>query len=260
MGETKYTLCHATLYQQELYDREYSRLPLQFKGFENWRLSHIQRIFHALDVRPGDRFLDIGVGGTGYTVLAAAQAGARAVGVDISTVACRTACRYREQLGIGDRAMFLCCSATALPFADHSFDKIVCNAVLEHLQDDDKAIDEICRVSTFEARVLVCVPNTYLAMSYPLALLNVYNDHRVGHLRHYAASDIALRFQRRGFQVRDVTYHGHFIKVVQLLLAMLLPPVRRSTSRLWWALEHRDLTLKHDPSSVNVSVTLERTV
>jgi SAM-dependent methyltransferase len=34
----------------------------------------------------------------------------------------------------------------AIPFADHTFDVVLCNHVLEHVQDDIKAMGEICRV------------------------------------------------------------------------------------------------------------------
>jgi ubiquinone/menaquinone biosynthesis C-methylase UbiE len=179
--------------------------------------------------------------------------------VDISTVACRSACRYRQQLHIDHtRATFLACSATSLPFAEASFNKIVCSAVLEHIENDDDAIDEICRVSMPNTRLLVVVPNTYLTLSWPLALINFYNDRRVGHIRHYAATDIANRFERRGFRTTEVVYHGHLIKVLQLILAAFLPNLRNNTSQLWWALEQWDLSLKNDPCAVNVSITLER--
>ena len=244
--------------QQTLYDGEYGRLPTNFSGFEKWRLSFIKRNFQALDLQAGDRFLDIGVGGTGYTVLAAAEIGARAIGIDISTVACRAATSYRDQLHMEHDASFLACSATHLPFLDRSFDKIVCNAILEHVEDDGLAMDEIRRVCAPAGRVVICVPNTYLTTSWPLSILNLVNDPRVGHIRHYAASDIALRLGRRGFRVIDITYHGHLIKMPQLILSKLAPSLRRNSSRLWWALEQYDLSLRDNPSSVNVTVTLER--
>lgn len=244
--------------QQRRYDAEYGRLPPQFAGWENWRLSFIKRNFQVLALQSGDRLLDIGVGGSGYTVLAAAQRGVRAIGTDISAIACRTASRYRDQLGLRGRAAFIPCSATQLPFPGGSFDKIVSNAVLEHVEDDEAAMDEIRRVSAPGARVLICVPNTYLTMAWPLALLSLVNDRHVGHLRHYAASDLAVRFGRRGFRVMDVTYHGHLVKLAQVGLAMLSPATRRRTSRLWWALERADLASKRDPSSGNVSLTLDR--
>lgn len=253
-----HTLDAAARKQQSLYNAEYNRLPVTFSGFENWRLSYIRREFQALDLQPGERFLDIGVGGTGYTVLAAAQLGAQAVGSDISPVACRTARRYGEQLGVSERTDFLVSSVTELPFADGVFNKVACNAVIEHVENDDLAIDEICRVCAPGARVLICVPNTYLTMAWPLALLNLYNDHKVRHIRHYAASDLVLRFGRRGLRVVDIAYHGHVTKIVQLLLSWAIPMTRKSNSRLWWATDRLDLSFKALPNASNVSVTFEK--
>lgn len=38
--------------QRNLYDREYATLPKRFRGFENWRLSYVRRIFSELAVVP----------------------------------------------------------------------------------------------------------------------------------------------------------------------------------------------------------------
>lgn len=46
----------------------------------------------------------------------------------------------------------------ALPFADGSFDVVICSHVLEHIADDRTAIAEIGRVLAPDARALVMVP------------------------------------------------------------------------------------------------------
>ncbi len=38
--------------QRNLYDREHATLPKRFRGFENWRLSYVRRIFSELAVVP----------------------------------------------------------------------------------------------------------------------------------------------------------------------------------------------------------------
>ena len=142
--------------QRQLYDREYATLPQAFRGFENWRLGYIQRMFAELAVVPEDILLDVGVGGTGFS-------------------------------------------------------KVISNAVLEHVEDDDVAFDELGRASESSGRVLVCVPNSYMFMAWPLALLNLVNDRRVGHLRHYASTDLIAREARRRLQTIYVTFHAHVI-------------------------------------------------
>jgi len=46
----------------------------------------------------------------------------------------------------------------AIPFAEHSFDVVPCNHVLEHVQDDIKAMGEICRVLKSGGFAILQVP------------------------------------------------------------------------------------------------------
>ena len=244
--------------QRQLYDREYTTLPQAFRGFENWRLGYIKRMFANLALAPEDTLLDVGVGGTGFTVIAAGSAGMYGIGTDISEVACACARAYATQCGVSSRVHLVTCSATHLPFRGGAFSKVISNAVLEHVEDDDVAFDELGRVTESSGRVLVCVPNSYMFMAWPLALLNLVNDRRVGHLRHYAPTDLIARGARRGLQTIDVTFHAHVIKIVQTALAIAIPAVRNPTSRAWWHLENKDLGAKGGPSGMNVTVTFEK--
>jgi SAM-dependent methyltransferase len=45
-----------------------------------------------------------------------------------------------------------------LKFEDESFDIIVCNAILEHVEDPQKALSELCRVLKKEGRIWIEVP------------------------------------------------------------------------------------------------------
>lgn len=245
-------------YQKYYYNSEYLTLPIVFYGFENWRISYIKRIFAALKMADEDLLLDVGVGGTGFTVISAALRGVFSVGTDISEVACVRAREYAYQTGTSPRAHFLVSSATHLPFRDEVFSKVISNAVLEHVEDDDLALDELERVSQREGRLLICVPNSYMFMAWPLAIINLWNDRRVGHLRHYASSDLVSRGARRGLETVDVTFHAHSVKIIQTVFARLFAPVRNPTSRVWWYFEQIDLGRKSDPSGMNVSVTFRK--
>jgi len=241
--------------QRKHYDTEYAGLSANFLGFENWRISYIRRIFAELGVTRKDWLLDVGVGGTGFTVISGALSGTFSVGTDISEVACVRAREYAYQTGASLRAHFLVSSATHLPFRDEVFSKVISNAVLEHIDDDDCALDELGRILRHNGRVLICVPNSYMSMAWPLALINLWNDRRVGHLRHYASTDLVSRGARRGFEAIDVTFHAHSIKIVQTICSKLFASVRNPTSRLWWYFERVDLDGKSDPSGMNVTVT-----
>ena len=244
--------------QKNYYNDEYSTLPTVFYGFENWRISYVKRIFAALNVVGEDLLLDVGVGGTGFTVISAALSGIFSVGTDISEVACLRAREYAYQTGASPRAHFLVSSATHLPFRSDVFSKVISNAVLEHVEDDDLAFDELGRISRDDGRVLICVPNSYMFMAWTMAFLNLWNDRRVGHLRHYASTDLVSRGARRGLEAIDVTFHAHSVKLVQMICSRLFESVRKPTSRLWWYFERVDLEGKADPSGMNVTVTFAK--
>ena len=90
----------------------------------------LQHILRKLRVEPGMSFLDIGCG-WGSLVLAAARAGARAIGITLSRVQYETANRRIEDERLGDRA-----SVELLDYRDlagRSFDRIASIGMVEHV-------------------------------------------------------------------------------------------------------------------------------
>lgn len=96
------------------------------------------------DVR-GLRVLDVGCGG-GYLAEAFARAGARVSGVDLSATSIAAARRHaaHAQLSIE----YQVAAAQALPFADATFDAVLCTDMLEHVAD------QLETIIAEEARVL----------------------------------------------------------------------------------------------------------
>ncbi len=95
-----------------------------------------------MDVRPGDRVLDLGCG-NGKTSEALIAAGAVVTGVDFSPSAVGS-CVSR----LGSGAAFEVADVRDLPFPDGSFDAVVSVHVLEHVPEQDvpKASGEVMRV------------------------------------------------------------------------------------------------------------------
>lgn len=111
-----------------------------------------RNLARRLDIRPGERVLDVACG-TGEWLLAVRERQASVAGTDIS-----------------DRALSVCRSALPeghfetgpaerLPFAAESFDLVTCLGALEHFLDKDAALSEMLRVGKPDARFLILVPN-----------------------------------------------------------------------------------------------------
>lgn len=96
----------------------------------------------ALDVAPTDRVLDIATG-TGTVALALAPSAAEVVGTDIAPAMLEQA---RQRAAGRSNVQFVLAEATALPFADQSFDVVVCGAGLFFVPDMVAALREWRRV------------------------------------------------------------------------------------------------------------------
>lgn len=112
--------------------------------------------FTLLGPRPGERILDVGCG-TGYFSLKLAAQAALVTGVDLSqamlTVARRRATEERRSID------FLRAAGESLPFDDGSFDAAITMATLEFVDDPEKVLGEMLRVTRPGGRVVVGVIN-----------------------------------------------------------------------------------------------------
>jgi demethylmenaquinone methyltransferase / 2-methoxy-6-polyprenyl-1,4-benzoquinol methylase len=110
-----------------------------------WR----RAVADALDVRPGERALDLAAG-TGTSTEPLADAGVRAVACDFSL----------GMLGVGRRRRadlaFVAGDATRLPFADGAFDAVTISFGLRNVGDVDAALAEMRRVTRHGGRLVVC--------------------------------------------------------------------------------------------------------
>ncbi len=64
----------------------------------------------------------------------------------------------------------LCAKGETLPFPDHSFDLILSHEVLEHVQDDRTAVQEMARILRPGGRMVIFVPNR----GYPFETHGIY--------------------------------------------------------------------------------------
>jgi ubiquinone/menaquinone biosynthesis C-methylase UbiE len=124
----------------ELAIDHWNKTPLSISEEERYGL--YSWLYEAAEFKHhnGERVLEIGCG-TGCDLLQFAKHGARAVGIDITPKHLRLAHeRVRSQAAIGQA------EATALPFADGSFDYVYSHGVLHHIDRPRLVVDEIFRV------------------------------------------------------------------------------------------------------------------
>lgn len=107
---------------------------------------------------------------------------------------------------ISDRAnLSLKMDVTAVPFRSNAFDAIICIHVLEHVQDDRKAMSELCRVLRPGGWAVISVPvrldrKTYEdpAITSPAERERAFGE--TSHFRYYGY-DLTDRLEEAGFEV-----------------------------------------------------------
>ena len=136
--------------------------------------------FRRFPVGPGDRVLDLGCGG-GRHAFEVYRRGADVVAFDLDPAelapvsgmfgAMRTAARPRRRRG----ATAISGDATAMPFGDGMFDRVIAAEVLEHIPRRQRAMNEIARVLRPGGLAAITVPS-FLPERICWALSDEYHD------------------------------------------------------------------------------------
>jgi SAM-dependent methyltransferase len=237
--------------QRAYFDAEFS--GYERYALENWRAAYLDRVRAAgLFDDAGGPLVDVGVGGSGYTVIEAARAGVPAVGCDLSLEGLTAATGFAATEGVSELTLWLRCSAERLPLASGSAGGALAIAVLEHVPDDELALRELSRVLRPGGRAWITVPHALRHIPGPFRGANRRHDRRMGHLRRYEAEELIERGRRVGLEPLDVQFTGHPVKVLQFLAG-------HASDRLWWWCERRDQQRSRDRrGSMQLSVLFAR--
>jgi SAM-dependent methyltransferase len=158
--------------------------------------------FDRIELRPGFRVLDAGCGRGRHLGETFRRPGVHALGVDQSledVTKTRNLMRLMEQEGEGGGGSWAVLQAdlTRLPFADGSFDLVICAEVLEHIPEDEQAIREIVRVLKPGERLAVSVPR-FFPESVCWFLSKAYRTDPGGHIRIYRRKELIRKLERAG--------------------------------------------------------------
>jgi SAM-dependent methyltransferase len=165
-----------------------------------------------LPVSPGDRVLDLGCG-AGRHAFEALRRGGRVVAFDADAGelaqvgAMFTAMREAGEAPRGASATAVRGDATAMPFADGSFDRVIAAEVLEHIPGDQRALREITRVLRPGGVAAVTVP-AWLPERICWGLSDDYHNVPGGHVRIYTRPELEAKLRAAGLTV-GAHHHAH---------------------------------------------------
>lgn len=159
--------------------------------------------FNILGFRTGDTVLDLGCGEGRHVISFYVEANVHAIGVDLGFNDLKTTEKkfapFNEPGNTRKHFHLACTNALQLPFADASFDKVVCSEVLEHIPDYQGALREIERILKPGGVAAISVPR-FVPEWICWALSDEYHSNEGGHLRIFKAHQLKREIENTGLR------------------------------------------------------------
>lgn len=150
-------------------------------------------------ILPSGKILDIGCG-TGSLMLQLTLSGYNVSGADLSDECIRLTKDRMKTFAPDAKPIIKRCNAEDINFSDGQFDALIAAEILEHVEDDRRAVKEFYRLLKPKGICLITVP----------ANQNLWDisDEMAGHKRRYSRDDLMRLFNSQPFKVEKVLFMG----------------------------------------------------
>lgn len=118
-----------------------------------------------------------------------------------------------KQLRLALQSQGFVCRESLDQISENSIDYIFSLNVLEHIEDDDAMLEELCRRLRPGGRLYLYVP------AFPILYTSM--DRKVGHYRRYRASSLRVQLEKAGFSVLHAGYADSLGFLVTLLYRLI---------------------------------------
>ncbi len=162
---------------------------------------------NKLNLKPNDFVLDAGCGLGRHLRHLARIPGLNIFGIDKDTWSLSETGKAMESQpdALSKDYLVSIADINNLPFADASFDCIICSEVLEHIPDHTKAIKELDRILKPNGTLAVSVPR-YFAERICWFISHDYHNNEGGHIRIYRKKQLHKMLMNQGFKCREINY------------------------------------------------------
>jgi SAM-dependent methyltransferase len=159
---------------------------------------HMARYWWATAFCQGRRVLDAGCG-LGYGAKMLKQAGAaEVVAVDLSEAVIEVA-----RQAVSDDVICQIADLRSLPYGEDSFDLVVCFETIEHVDEQDRVLDQLARVLRPDGLLLISSPNR-----------RHYVPGNPHHRHEYVPAELCAALESRFQAVRLVPQHAMLASVI----------------------------------------------
>ena len=188
-------------------DKQYASKYHRLEESHWWFLGRRDIIYRLMkDQRKDARILDIGCSGCALLFFLRARGFTGLQGIDIN----KDAIDLCRQKGISNVQL---ASAEKTEFADQQFDILIASDILEHIEDEDKALSEWHRILKKGGVLIIFVP----AFQF---LWSPHDDINLHH-RRYAQKGLIKILQKNGFRIERSSYWNSILYLPVSLLILL---------------------------------------